>query len=65
MIDLVAVGYSLRGEGAGAVAPPEWWDELNGTQQVVYVTMGSSGSVSRLSDVLDALSELPGLVAAS
>lgn len=42
-----------------AVAPPEWWGEQDGTRPVVYVTMGSSGSSSRLSDVLDALAGLP------
>jgi UDP:flavonoid glycosyltransferase YjiC (YdhE family) len=44
---------------------PSWWDGLAPDRPVVYVTMGSSGSVGLLSVVLDALSDLPVVVVAA
>jgi UDP:flavonoid glycosyltransferase YjiC (YdhE family) len=47
------------------VAPPAWWDGLGSDRPLVYVTMGSSGSVGLLSMVLDALADLPVTVLAA
>ena len=41
------------------VPDPAWWDKLPQDRPIVYVTLGSSGMVERLSDVLEALSNLP------
>jgi UDP:flavonoid glycosyltransferase YjiC (YdhE family) len=38
---------------------PSWWDEINTSRPVVYVTLGSSGRVDLLSTVLEALASLP------
>lgn len=38
---------------------PPWWDELDEDKPIVYVTLGSSGQVSLLPVVLEALATLP------
>lgn len=38
---------------------PSWWDELDETLPIVYVSLGSSGQVSLLPMVLEALATLP------
>ena len=38
---------------------PPWWDELDENKPIVYVSLGSSGQVSLLPIVLDALATLP------
>ncbi|MEZ0186583.1 MAG: glycosyltransferase [Candidatus Reddybacter sp.] len=38
---------------------PAWWDELDEDKPIVYVTLGSSGQVSLLPIVLEALAALP------
>ena len=48
-----------------AVETPPWWSKPGTGRPVVYVTMGSSGSASLLSDVLDALADLPVAVIAA
>ena len=47
------------------VASPPWWDDLKTDRPIVYVTMGSSGSVTLLSRVLEALADLPIVVIAA
>ncbi len=42
-----------------AIGTPPWWNERANARPIVYVTMGSSGSVDLLSRVLDALADLP------
>lgn len=43
---------------------PPWWDELDEDKPIVYVTLGSSGQVSLLPIVLEALATLPVIVIA-
>lgn len=38
---------------------PDWWPQLDADKPLVYVTLGSSGPVSVLPTVLDALASLP------
>lgn len=47
------------------VSKPDWWDDLPDNRPVVYVTLGSSGQVNLLPQVLDALSALNVTVIAS
>ncbi len=43
---------------------PPWWDELDEDKPIVYVTLGSSGQISLLPIVLEALATLPLIVIA-
>jgi UDP:flavonoid glycosyltransferase YjiC (YdhE family) len=47
------------------IEKPSWWDRIDGRLPIVYVTLGSSGSLTDLSRVLDALADLPLMVLAS
>ncbi|MCH9650139.1 MAG: glycosyl transferase family 1 [Deltaproteobacteria bacterium] len=38
---------------------PDWWTEVDDSQPVIYLNLGSSGASSRLRSLLDALAELP------
>ncbi len=38
---------------------PDWWDALDESKPIIYVTLGSSGQVNLLPVVLDALASLP------
>ncbi|HET8550158.1 MAG TPA: nucleotide disphospho-sugar-binding domain-containing protein, partial [Bryobacteraceae bacterium] len=42
-----------------AVAEPQWWRELPHDRPVVYVTLGSSGSLATLAGILGALADEP------
>ena len=45
--------------------PPPWWNDIDLSRPVVYVTLGSSGRAELLPIVLDALAQLPVTVIAS
>lgn len=38
---------------------PSWWDEIDTTRPVVFVTMGSSGQAAVFNEILNALANLP------
>jgi UDP:flavonoid glycosyltransferase YjiC (YdhE family) len=44
---------------------PSWWDDIDRTRPVIYVSLGSSGCVELLPNVLEALAELPVTVIAA
>jgi len=44
---------------------PPWWDDIDRTRPVIYVSLGSSGRVDLLPNVLEALAELPVTVIAT
>ncbi|PCJ37983.1 MAG: glycosyl transferase family 1 [Cellvibrionales bacterium] len=44
---------------------PPWWDELDESKPIIYVTLGSSGNTRLLPVVLDALATLPVTVIAA
>ena len=44
---------------------PSWWDDIDKSRPVIYVSMGSSGRVELLPSVLEALAELPVTVIAT
>jgi UDP:flavonoid glycosyltransferase YjiC (YdhE family) len=46
-------------------ATPDWWDDLDESAPIVYVSLGSSGRASDLQMALDALADLPVQVMAS
>ena len=44
---------------------PSWWNDIDKTRPVIYVTLGSSGRIELLPRVLEALAELPVTVIAT
>ena len=44
---------------------PSWWDAIDKTRPIIYVTLGSSGQVQLLPQVLEALASLPVTVIAA
>ncbi len=38
---------------------PTWWDKIDSTKPIIYVTLGSSGQINLLPIVLEALAPLP------
>ena len=44
---------------------PPWWDDIDQTRPVIYVSLGSSGRVEVLPNVLEALARLPVTVIAT
>ena len=44
---------------------PSWWDDIDRTRPIIYVSLGSSGRVDLLPNVLEALAELPVTVIAT
>ncbi|HYE34696.1 glycosyltransferase [Methylocaldum sp.] len=38
---------------------PDWWERLDKSKPIIYLTLGSSGKTGRLSEIVNAISSLP------
>lgn len=41
------------------IAKPSWWDEILNKKPIVYITLGSSGNIALLPNIIQALKNLP------